>query len=875
MRPPRLAEWIASRTVPARERACVLGDLHEDFETLARSRTPRAARRWYWSQVIRSLPSNLLRGARLDPAFRLQRERRGAMLTGIVLDLRFAARVVRRNPGFAAVAILSIGIGIGAVTTIFSVVDALDFRPLPYRDPDQLVFVAEVTPASDPQCPGCPALPTVATADAWSTHNRSFGAFGLMASTSLCFDEAGAVVCPDVGQASPELFDVLGVRPALGRQFAPEDAAPGAEPVAILSHEIWMRRYGGATDIVGGRFEYVEDSAATVRRARTIIGVLPPAFRFLRDYPVWLPLDGTRRGLQTTVVARLKPGIHPAAAQADLQSLQTGLAIGSDAQPRQVAVLPLRERLGWNVGEGRGTLFGIAAIVLAVAVLNVAGLFVIRAAARRHELTMRRALGASRLQLLRQLLVEGLVVGLVGGLLGVMLAAWGTGVATASFGLERNGPIVQMDWRVVSFAVVLSGFVGLAIAFIAARGAGRITLAATRTASASGQTGGRLLGLLVSAQIAAALILTTAGALVGSEYLKLRFLDIGYEPAGVYEAAIPGPAAYRRQPELLRPEAERALGRVRAIPGVLSASLRYRSAVNPAVIRPENSVTPDASLAVDVVDATYFDTLGIAVIGGRAFSERDERAAPLVAIVNRTAASRSWPGESALGQRIFFGDSASVGDWATVIGVVEDVERGEMVRRHHPRVYRPLSQARLYHPFVQLHFRVAGRQPDVAGAAQAALRDALGRPVRAVASHESELDGRFLAQRINALAVNLFAGFAVLLSAVGVYGSVAYAVAQRTREVGVRVALGADRTAILSLFARQASIAGLAGIALGLGGSILLTRAFRSIVSATDASDPRLVAGAALVVALALLIATLVPARRAAGIDPAMALRGE
>lgn len=402
-------------------------------------------------------------------------------------------------------------------------------------------------------------------------------------------------------------------------------------------------------------------------------------------------------------------------------------------------------------------------------------------------------------------------------------------------------------------------------------------MAATRerSASASGQSSGRLPSLLIGAQIAAALILATAAGLMGSEYLKLRFLDIGYEPSSVYEASIAGPASYRTQPELLRPEAERALARVRAIPGVLSATLRYRSAVNPAVIRTENSPVPDESLAMDVVDASYFDTLGIAVVAGRVFSERDERGTPPVAIVNRSAALRSWPGESALGRRIFLGDSASVGDWATVIGIVEDVERGEMVRRHYPRVYRPLPQARLYHPHIQLHLRAAAGQPDVARAAQAALRDALGRPVRAVASHESELDGEFLSQRINALALNLFAGFALLLSAMGVYGSVAYAVARRTREVGVRVALGADKAAILWLFARQALIVGGGGIVLGLGGSILLTRAFRSFVSATDASDPRVLAGAALGVALALVIATLLPARRTAGIDPAIALRGE
>jgi predicted permease len=641
-----------------------------------------------------------------------------------------------------------------------------------------------------------------------------------------------------------------------------------------------MRRYHGDPGTIGARFEYADDATLSARRSSTIVGVMPPGFRFLRDYPIWVPLDSTgKRASSPTinVVARLKTDIRRDAAHAELQSLQAGLAAGADANRREVALLPLRERLGWAVGEGRGTLFWIATIVLAVAVLNVGGLFVIRAAARRHDLAMRRAMGASRFGILRHLLAEGLIIALVGGLLGVLLAVWGTDVASASFRLNRSGPAVQMDGRVVSFGLLLSGLVGVVVSLLGARGAGRIDSAAirVRTTSGSGQAGRRLPDLLLAAQIAAALVLVTGAGLLSSEYLKLRYLDVGYEPANVYEASIAGPDAYRARPELLRPEAERALARVRAVPGMLSASLRYRSAVHPAVVRAEDSAAPDGYLAVDVVDPSYFETLGMVVVEGRAFSEADVAGSAPVAVVNRASAATLWPGESALGQRIFFGDSTSIGEWATVIGIVEDVERGEMVRRHYPRVYRPLAQARIYHPFMQMHFRVAAGHAGAARASEDALRHALGRPIRAVTSHESELDAEFLSQRINALALNLFAGFALLLSAMGVYASVAYAVTGRTREVGVRVALGADKAAILTLFARHAVIVGGVGVALGFGGSLLLTRAFRAFVSATDAGDPRLFAGAALLVLLALALATLLPARRAANIDPAVALRRE
>jgi predicted permease len=862
----------------------VLGDLQEDFDAMTRSTTPRAARRWYWSQVLRSLPRNLLRAARPDPA--LPPERRGAVLTGFGLDVRVAARALRRNPGFSAAAVLSIGFGIGAATAMFSVVDAVDFRPLPYREPDQLVFIGDVTPASFVPCPGCPTSATDERAHAWMTHSRSFDGLAMVADTRLCFDETGDTVCLDAGHVSPGFFDLLGVQPALGRPFGTEDAVPGTEPTVILSHETWMRRHHGDPDVIGARIEYFDDATLATRRTGTIIGVLPAGFRFLRDRAFWVPIDSTAASSSSrtaTVVGRLKPGSSPAAAASELQALQAGIAAAPESGPAQVAVLPLRERIVWAMREGRGTLFGITALVLAVAVLNVAVLFAIRAAARRHDLTMRRAMGASRLQLLRHLLAEGLVIGLTGGVLGVAFATWGTGVAGAAFGLDDSGPIVRMDLRVLSFAVLSSVLVGILVTILAARdlGAGDPAPARERTSSGSGYAGGQLAGPLLSIQVAAGLVLVTAAGLLSSEYLNLRFLDIGYDPTGVYEASIRGPAAHRTEPELLRPDAERALARVRAVPGVLSASLRYRSAVNPAVVRPENSPASDESLtldgaSLDVVDASYFDTLGIPVVAGRAFLERDDRGAAPVALVNRAAASRWWPGQSALGQRIFLGDSASVGESATVVGIVDDVERAEMIHRHFPRIYRPLAQARIYHPFIQMHFRAAPGQPDVARIAQAALRQTLGRSaVGAVTSHESSLDRRFDSQRINALAMNLFAAFGVLLAAIGTYGSVAYAVTERTREVGVRVALGAGRGAILALFARHAIIVGGIGVALGAGGSLLLTRAFRSFVSATDATDPRLFAGAAFLVTVAIVIATVLPARRAAGIDPAIALRGE
>ena len=794
-------------------------------------------------------------------------------------DIRYAVRALRDHPGFSAVAILSLGFGIGATTTLFSVIDALDFRPPPFHQPDRLVFLNELWPENDPDCPPCDALRTTssATANEWRTRTSSYEAFGLTHYSSLCLEDAGVSDCPGVGLASPGFFGVLGVRPALGREFLPEDALPGATAVVVLSHDTWKGRFHGDPTVVGQRLEYAEDSTFATRHSSTIVGVLPEGFRFRRDYPFWMPLTDD---WDTTVVARLKPGIAPAAADAELSAVHRRLVAarpdvhkGPDA-----AVRPLREALARHVGQG--TLFAISTIVLLIAVLNVAGMFTARATARHQELTVRRALGASSARLVRQLLVEGGTLGLAGGLLGVTMATWGVGFASLSFGMGRNGPPAQLDHRVLAFATGLSIIAGLLAALLPAVGVGRTDLySALREPVASGRKGraGWTPRVLLVGQIAAGLILLSAAGLLGSEYLKLRYLDIGYDPVNVYEARLNWP--YREEPELMRPEAERARALIERIPGVVSASLRYLSGSRPAIIRAEGLFPGGeeelSAPVVDRVDADYFETLGIGIVAGRSFSEDDDGSAPLVAIVNRAAASAYLPGRSALGQRLFLGDSASAGEWVTVVGVVEDVERGEYVRRHLPRLYRPLAQSRLYHPYITVDFKVAESHPEVLGMVQSELRETLGSPIRPVTSHEGELAELFLSQRINAVALNLFAAFALLLASVGIYGNVAYAVTRRTREIGIRVALGAERGNVLALLARSGIAIAFAGVTLGFLGSLALTRIMQSFVSTTSVTDPWVLGGAAFLMASAVLLATYLPARRAMAVDPTVALRNQ
>lgn len=801
------------------------------------------------------------------------------------LDVRYATRSFRKRLGPTGMAILSLGLGIGASTTMFSVIDALDFRPLPFREPDRLVWLTEVSSTRFPGCARCPDLTSLSTATYWEAQATSYQGMAFQGHTGVYVDAAGVSESISIGLASPGFLELLGVRLALGRAFSAEDTA-AARDVAILSHAMWMARFNADPAVIGAQLEYFADITQRERHTSTIVGVLPQAFRFGSDYPFWLGIGGASqrsRSPPITVVGRLGPGLTRSVANAELQVVHARLAAleADPAEARHAVVLPLRENLRMAVGEGRATLFSITLIVLCVAMLNVAGLFVARAAARHQEFTVRRALGAPRSRLIRQLLAEGVMLGLASGVLGAVIAVWGVRIAGVSLGLDHYGPAVRIDHRVLAFGIGLSIIAGLVTALLPARSVGRADLFSALRGPAGlspKAVGGRGPGALLATQVAAGLILLTTGGLLSTEYVRLRYRAIGYDPTGVYIASIAGPAAYRTTPELLRGEAVRARARIEALPGIAAASLGHSSAIDPAVVRAEDRVgtaPPDEYVAVDHVEHDFFTTLGIQLAAGRTFSEADDRSAPPVAILNRSAAARFWADQAVLGRRVFVGDSAGAGEWLTVIGVADDVERGELVRRGYPRLYRPLAQSPIYHPRMQMHLRLTDSRPATLQAVQSALRESLGRPISALRSHEAELGERFAGQRIHALAIDLFAAVALLLAALGIYASVAYAVTRRTREIAVRIALGATHVNVLTLFARDAVIVALVGLILGCAGSFALSGMLQSFLSATNVTDLRAFGGAALVMTCAVLIAACLPARRAMAVEPTLALRSE
>ncbi len=784
-------------------------------------------------------------------------------------DVRYALRTLKRNPGFTTVALLSLGAGIGATTTVFSVIDAVDFRPLPFRDAGRLVWLTELTPHGHEICSRCPFYSAPLTALDWAAQSRSVDAIAALAHGDMTWvHDDVAEPLADV-RATPNFFPLLGVRPARGRGFVDGDALPGAEPVALISYSFWRTRLGEDSGVVGTRLG-----------AARIVGVLPQDFHFHYDAAVWTPmrLDGTapRTSRSLRIIGRLRPGESVDAARIELETIAARLAFWyPDAYRGWTATArPLRDLFTMGAGKGRFVLFAFTTLVLLIAVCNVAGLLLARAVARGPEFALRSALGASRRRLVGQMLVEGGCIGLGGGALGVVLAVWAVRIAPRWLSTTGTGLAISIDRRMLAFAAVVSIVAGASAAIVPAFRLARADLGGrlrTVAGSAAHASNG-----LITLQIAMALVLLTAAGFLGRDFLELRYLDLGYDPSHLYSTYVFGPAG-RSDPQAWRMVAQDARARVAAIPGVVATSLEYASALHPSIVRPEENTVPRSSSTpvVKAVDAEYFRTFGTRLIAGRTFTAADRPGGALVAMVNKAAADAFWPGQNPIGRRVYVGDTPADGELLTVIGVAGNAERGELIERHWPMVYRPFAQAPVYHSAAALYVRIEPGKRGVIGAAQAAIREATGRPSNPFASAADHLRERLFSQQVNAIALELFAGFGLLLAAMGIYGSVAYGVTRRTREIGIRLALGAGHAGVVALVARRAMLLAAGGVAIGLVGALALTRVFRSLMVSTSATSPWIFAGASLVMIATSLVAALVPARRAARVDSVVALRSQ
>jgi putative ABC transport system permease protein len=804
-------------------------------------------------------------------------------------DLRYGARMLRKNPGFTFVAALTLSLGIGANTAIFSVVNAVLLRSLPYRDPDRLVMVNY----SRSRAPNDFVL--AAEFLELRDQAKSFEQIAAYRFDTADLTGAGEPERLDACFVSADLFTTLGVAPALGRAFTPaEDTADGAQAV-ILSDGLWRRRFGGDPHVMGRTLTLGAQS-------RTVIGIMPPGFRFAGEADLWLPLAlnvaeqlSRKQSVRVKVIARLKPGVTSEAARADLSVI---LDRQRQAFPQfysrygnvSVAVIGLNESLVGNVRLGLLALFGAVLFVLLIACANVANLLLARSAARQKEMAIRAAVGAGRWRLVRQSLTESLLLSSAGGLAGLLLAKWGVKVIVA-FSPDWIARIEEsrLDGRVFGFTCLVALLTSLLAGLLPALQASKTDVNETLKAqsSRSPRGGRRTMPTLMITELALSLVLLVGAGLMIKSFLRLLAVPKGFDPDGVLTLVLsPNSARYPPRSPQRFAYYEEALTRVRALPRVQSAGLAsltpleggYSRATLHIDGRPPFEQGQEPMVDINLISPEYFQTMGIEMRGGRPFATQDGPGAPKVAIINETIARRFFPNENPIGHRLLW--SAPV----TIVGIAPDTRHLSLDQEVRLEVYLPYTQSPDWDRSLVLAARVASGQNNPASRTSLAnaIRNQLqaiepNEPVNQVDPLEERLsNSRAVAgRRFQMLLFGVFAGLALVIAAVGIYGVISYAVSQRTQEIGIRMAIGAQASNVLRLVIWRGMSLTLIGVALGLAAALALTRVMKSLLFNVSATDPATFALIALLLVGVAFIASYIPARRATKVDPLIALRSE
>jgi putative ABC transport system permease protein len=808
---------------------------------------------------------------------RARRARVGDWWDGVWQDLRFAVRSLRRQPVFLTAAVATLALGIGANAAIFSVVDAVLLKPLPFADPDRLVRVW-----SDGKVP-------LGAYDVIAARSRAYqGLAGAESGRGVTLTDGGAPDRVIRSVATPNVFDVLGVRPALGHGFAPEERQPGRARVVVLSDALWRSRYGADPRVVG----------RTIRLdgvTHEVIGVMPAGFRFPNaDVQLWAVASAEPSsqdywwGTYMMLVGRLAPGVTPARARAEAAKVfpeaRAGFPIRMpDGWGRDVAVVPLRDAV---VGSARPTLvmlLGAVSLVLLVACVNVATLFAERAAGRGREVAVRAALGAGRRRIARQLLTESLVVAALGAGAGLALAAAAVRALVALLppGTPRAEEI-GVDLRVLGVTAALAALSGLAFGLLPARRAARQDVhgALREGARSTGHAAGTSRALAV-AQVALAVVLVSAAGLLVKSFWRLQQVELGFRAEQVLAALIPRPVVASDTTARVRAFYEEVLGQVRALPGVRSAAVAsgvpFAGGAYPTAMAVEDHPTPDGVEpplpVVTWAAGDYLRALGIPLVRGRALTPDDREGAPRVALIDEEAARRFWPGEDPIGRRIRYVWNQQ---WITVVGVVGNVRRDSLSAAVAPSMYVPMRQAIAASMYVVVRTD-AGLDPAAFApslrAAVAAVDSSV--PVGAVRPLVGLVSDSAARPRFTTALLGAFAVVAVLLGAVGVYGVVASGVVRRRREIGVRLALGSSALGVLRLVLREGAGVTAAGVVLGLAGALAAGRLLRGLLFGVTPADPLVLALVPAVLALVAAVASLGPARRATRVDPVTVIRAE
>ncbi len=791
-------------------------------------------------------------------------------------DLKYGLRTMARNPGVTVAAIFALALGIGANTAVFSVVNTVLLRPLPFRNPDRLAATAA----------------TYWDIWQWKQQSRAFESIAAVQPSSMSLTTRDEPERVAIAKVNAEFFAMLGVRPALGRDFLREEDRPGGARVVILTDRFWKRRFASDPGVIGRAVRLDGD-------LYSVSGVLPEGFRFdvVRDTPppdlfAPLALAGTPAdGVWVFVYARLKPGVSIRQANAEMRTIFARLDQKLPPRERRKGpgLVSIRESIVWDVRRSLTVLLGAVALVLMIACANVANLLLARASTRRREIALRASLGAGRARLVRQLLVETLPLGLIGGALGLLLAY--SLVPLVAVLPPEQVPFVnetRVDGAVLAFTIAVSLLTSLVFGLAPALSASRVDFSSAlneggRGASA-GVRGRRLRNLLVVSEVALALILTIGATLLIQGFLRLQQVTPGFNPEGLLSAQVSLPGhKYPEAPQRIQ-FFERVIERLRSMPGVLSAGMASEMPLSGIVNgagyiqegRPFRGPEDVMLLFWRTVDESYFRTLEIPLRRGRLFDQRDTATSPLVALVSETTARRFWPNQDPIGKRIAGGE---LGKWTTIVGIVADVRHEDVGRQHQSEVLFPYSQ-QLPVPNMTLAVRTDPRiYPDPQRFGPA-LRHTVAeidkdQAVSRVISMPRLMRDRLAMRRLAALSLGIFAVLALSLAAVGIYGVLSFAVTERTHEIGVRMALGAGRDAVVRLVVGQAMTLALAGVALGLAGAFALTRLMSSMLYGISATDPFVFCGVAIVLIMVAALAGYLPARRAARVEPCAALRHE
>jgi len=807
-------------------------------------------------------------------------------LHNLVQDLRFGARVLRKSPGFTAVAVLTLGLGIGANTAIFSLVDGILLRPLPYADPGRIVVFLQSYPSVGLTRWGISQYLFASFREQAQSFERS-AAHSSVGVTLTGLDEPLRL---QAALVTAGFFQVLGVNPALGRTFLPEEDVRGKNTVCILSHRQWRTRFGGDASIVGKPLRINETTLL-------VVGVMPPEFHFpSKDTDLWIPLglDPQRRfGFMYSGIARLKDRVSAAQAEAEMTAIQGSLARQTENPPPpgadlKMIVMPLHQAVTRQARTPLLVLLGAVGLVLLIACANIASLLLGRLTARKREIAMRVALGASRQRIAAQLLTESLLLALLGAMAGSVLAVWLVRLISRLplEGIPRVAEI-QVNGTALLFtaavALATSFLFGLAPAVRAYRfGVGHGLREAGR--SASSVSGHRLNHSLVAAQVALSLVLLIGAGLLLKSFVRLLAVNPGFRADNLLTMRISLSERSYDSPEKMIQFYEALIGRVSGLPGVRAAGLISKLPVQTDggdadgyVIEGQEAPGPvQPNALMHVAFPGYFQALGIPLLRGRDFAAADTGDTEPVAIVDDTLARAYWPDGNALGKRIRFGWDTSGRAWMTIVGVAGNVKHSGLVAAGYPHVYMPSTQRVQRIQQMHLVVRTLGDPSPAAAAIRAQVRELDANvPVFAVRTMEQIVAGSLNSQRLTNLLMGSFAAAALLLAAVGIYGVMSLNVTGRTQDFGIRMALGAQRGDIFRLVIGQGMKITAAGAAVGLLGAAGFSRFLQTLLFEVSPADPLTFAAVTAVLCGTAFAACYLPAGRATRVDPMVALRHE